>query len=219
MKSALLIGIAALTVACGGSRQPRPDSSATAAGAASQSPAANASAATAPSTSDARVTLVGCLQGPGLSGGTGTTGSTAGDRARARATGNNAAVRQEHGAASSGPFVLANAAVESGGVGANGAGGSGGPLVSTGTSYTLDGLPADAQASVNKQVRITGRIDVRATSGTAATAGGPSATSSTTAGIGARDDVRANSATVAGDSTTHRLTVETVHVVAQRCGG
>jgi hypothetical protein len=109
--------------------------------------------------------------------------------------------------------VLANAAVESDAAGANGAGGSG---ASAGSSYELDGVPADARASVNKLVRVTGRIVARNAVSPDATAG--AASPGTTGETSSRDDVRANSTGVAGDSTNHRLTVETVQVVAQQCG-
>src|SRR5215203_1614000 len=87
MKSSLLISITALTMACGASPQQRPDSSAPPTAAGSQPNVTNASGATSPGVSKARVTLVGCLQGPSAPGVTGTAGSGAGDRARARAAG------------------------------------------------------------------------------------------------------------------------------------
>jgi hypothetical protein len=268
MKSTLLIGTTLLTLACGSGSQTR--GADTSASPATAPPSANASSTAANSgQATSSVTLVGCLQGPALPGATGTAGSAAGDRARARATGNDAANAETHGGASTGRFLLVNATAESGGVGANGAGGSGGPLVNARSSFELDGLPADAQASVNKQVRITGHVDPRpvgaaeeatgAASGAAGTSassgnsssgvGSPSgmgtaraggsavqsgnATNRTpstggTNGVGGapagggsastRDDVRANSTTVAsGDANPRRLTVETVQVVAQNC--
>jgi hypothetical protein len=75
------------------------------------------------------VTLVGCLQGTQEPGAAATTGSDAGERARARANG-GAADSQLHGRAATAQYTLVDATVESGGVGANGAGGSGGPLLS-----------------------------------------------------------------------------------------
>jgi len=222
MKTALLIGIAAFTVACDGSRQAQTDTSANATG--GGSPGANTSAGPASGTSNSAVTvtLVGCLQGPSLSGVTGTSGIPASDRASARAAGSDETEGQSHGATHTATFVLGNAKVESGGVGANGAGATGGPVLSTGSSFELDGLPADAQASVNKQVRVTGQIDARPAAiatGTAATrAGVATPAPSTTGETSTRDDVRANSTGVAGDPTNHRLRVETVQVVAQQCG-
>ena len=219
MKTALLISIAAFTVACDGSRPGRTETPANATGGGAKPVAA------APATpSDTTVTLVGCLQGPSLSAATGTAGTAAVPRADAPTAGSDAT---RHGAIQTDRFVLTNAAVESGSADANHAGASGGRLANAGSSFELDGLPADAQASVNKRVRITGRLHERAastsgaTSGTAATpdASAPVAASPGTTGeSSARDDVRANSTGVAGDSTNHRLTVETVQVVAQHCG-
>jgi hypothetical protein len=60
--------------------------------------------------------------------------------------------------------MLADAVVpgaDLGGVGANGAGGSGGPLVSGRATFELDGVPPDARTSVNKQVKVVGRLDAR----------------------------------------------------------
>jgi hypothetical protein len=223
MKTALLISIAMFTIACDGSRQARTNAPANATGGGSAS--ANTPPSRAPGTSSATVTLVGCLQGDRESDATGTSGATPGTRPSTAAT-SEAAERQKHGAAHIGSFVLANARIESGGVGANGAAATGGPVASAGSSFELDGLPADAQASVNKRVRVTGRLDTRpaatagATNGAPATRDGSAATGvpSTTGETSPRDDVRANSTGVAGDSTNKRITVETVQVVAQQCG-
>ena len=203
MKTAALISIAAFTAACGGSNQTHTDTSANA-----RTPAAAAS-----QSASSTVTLVGCLQGPRSSGGTGTAGTAASVRGGAPTAVGDATASQTHGAAPTGPFVLANAAVDSDAVGANGAGGS---AASAGSSYELDGVPADARASVNKLVRVTGRIVGRNAVSSDATAS--AASPSTTGETSSRDDVKANSTGVAGDSTNHRLTVETVQVVAQQCG-
>jgi hypothetical protein len=216
MKRTLLISAALLTFACGqGSQQAQPahDASTPAASAPAGSATGGATGTTPPGANE-MVTLVGCLRGPALPGATGTAGGPAGDRARLRATGNDAASAGTHGSASTGRFTLLNVIVESGGSGANGAGASGGPVVSAQSAVELDGLPADAQASVNKQVRVTGRIDSRPAGSAAATgAASPSGGSTST-----RDDVRANSTTVAdGAASTRRLTVETVQVVEQSC--
>ena len=203
MKAALLISIAVFTVACDRSHQPRTASSMN-----GTSDTAKPAAAAASVTSTNAVTLVGCLQGPGLSGVTGTADTPA------------------HGAQTR-SFVLANAAVESGTAGANGAGVSGGTAVNAGSSFELDGVPADMQASVNKRVRVTGWLQPRVatttgasgdTAGVRAASGSATAAPSTTGESSTRDDVRANSLGVAGDSTSHRLTVETLQVVAQQCG-
>ena len=60
MKAGLLISIAAFTVACDGSRQARTDSSA-------KSTGGPPPAVPAVGTSNATVTLVGCLHGPSVS--------------------------------------------------------------------------------------------------------------------------------------------------------
>jgi hypothetical protein len=193
MKRTLLIGVAALTFACGGSDRSR-DNAAGGAPATAQPGAAQSGSGVAPippavATSrdpeaNQTVTLAGCLQGPGEPAAAAT--GTSGTRARARAEGPEGVATGGGGAA--GRFVLVNATAEapgSAGVGANGAGGSGGPLVSGVSSFDLDALPAGAAAHVNKQVRITGRLDARPTS-TASTA-------------------------------TRRLVVENVQVVSDTC--
>jgi hypothetical protein len=224
MKLFALVGAAALAVACGSSSA-RNDTAANPGATASPAPAG--SAGTTSVESNTVVTLIGCLEGPSVAGPTGTAGSAAGERARARAGAGEATVPDAHGAPA-GRFVLRNARAESGGTGANGAGASGGPLVSNGSEIELDGVPADAQASVNKQVRVTGRIGARptATGNAAATPpGGARATGvtgggaagSATGAASTSGDVRANSTTEAGDTTNRRMTVETVQVVAQGC--
>ena len=107
MKSALLIGIAAFTIGCGGSRQSPADTSANATG--SGSVGSNPSAAPASERSSGTVTLVGCLQGPHLSRTPGTSATAATDQVIAPTAGNDAHERQRHGAADVGPFVLTNA--------------------------------------------------------------------------------------------------------------
>lgn len=194
MTRTLLISATIFTLACG---QAQSDKNASATSAPAASAAAEKSA----------VTLVGCLREAAPAQATGTAGSV-GSEPSARAT--TADDAQRHGRAANARFVLADATVESGGVGANGAGASGGPLVGAGSRVELDGVPADAQASVNKQVRITGRIDAAQPTGT----GGSAST---------RDDVRANSTTAASgapatDASRH-LTVDTVQVIAQTCPG
>jgi hypothetical protein len=174
------------------------------------------------------VQLVGCLQGP------------AQPRAATGAPPSAATTDADHGANATAHYVLADVRIESGGVGANGAGGSGGPLLSAGTSVDLDGVPADAQNSVNKQVRITGRIDARPASvgdtsrardsarnngtsgsGIGASTEVPGTTAGTTGSASPRDDVRANSTGVAGgiasNGTPRRVTVERVETIAQTC--
>jgi len=176
-------------------------------------------AGTSAERSSQTVTLVGCLQGPS-GGATGTSGTrSANDRS-------TSAARTDNATGTLGVYRLTNAAAassDSAGVGANGAGASGGPQVTAGSSYELDGLPADAQGNVNKRVRVTGKVDARPVA-TGGAAGQPSAqrenatpAPGTTGATSPRDDVRANSTAVAGDSTSRRLTVETVQVVSEGC--
>ena len=143
--------------------------------------------------------------------------------------------------------MLADAVVpgaELGGVGANGAGGSGGPLVSGRATFELDGIPPDARASVNKQVKIVGRLDARPAgageeangaatggreaasggSGTAATAGSgnvPSGSSDAPGAHGTGQKSVAGHGTMGsaarGDLRNQRLVVETVQVIAENC--
>jgi hypothetical protein len=152
----VVITVAALTFGCGGSTGDRevPAPGGNPAGTA-QAPGAGATARA----TEQVIELVGCLQGPApapqAAGTSGTRGPTSG-RPGEDATGVNAA------RASGARFTLVDAAAAStsgAGIGANGAGGSGGPLVSGRSAYDLDGIPADAAAHVNKQVRVTGRMD------------------------------------------------------------
>src|SRR3954452_25609895 len=131
MKRTLLISVAAFACACGGSHQ-SDNRDASAPGGSAQAGAASPAAQTAggdqggATRANQTVTLVGCLVGPGQPAEpTGTSGA----RARARATGPETTAAAAGGAATSADrFMLADAVVpgaELGGVGANGAGGSG----------------------------------------------------------------------------------------------
>jgi len=107
-----------------------------------------------------------------------------------------------------GHFTLTDASAES-------RGSTSAPLVETGSSVALVNVQADARTNVNKQVRVTGHLDAaRADVGarTASPAGGSTST---------RDDVRANSTTVASDTPEHargaRLIVERVQAIAETC--
>ncbi|HEY7173258.1 MAG TPA: hypothetical protein VH417_20540 [Vicinamibacterales bacterium] len=177
MKRLVFVAIASLAVACGNrSTDARTSGSAAQsgpqaqAGARSNEPAPEASSPTATATTsttqqDQRVTVTGCLRGgESAAGPAGTAGRTA-----AQPTGAAGAVS---GAA--GRFTLTNAkpadaapgggqAAPRSGIGANGAGGSGGPLVSGVSSYLLSGSTPELQARVNQQVRVTGTIDARET--------------------------------------------------------
>jgi hypothetical protein len=107
-----------------------------------------------------------------------------------------------------GRFTLTNASAESRDT-------ASAPAIETGSSVALVDVPAEARANLNKQVRVTGHLDAaRADAGarTAAPSGGSAST---------RDDVRANSTTVASDTPEHgrdaRLIVERVQAIAETC--
>jgi hypothetical protein len=240
MKRMFLVGVVAATCACGRPETPPQSNAATegAAGAAADArPPAGGSAAAPQQT----VTLVGCLQGPPAPDATNT--STRAARERARRNGPDSAVATS-GQGSNGPFVLADAtpaSPESAGTGANGAGGSGGPLVSGTSTFELDAVSAEARAHVNKQVRITGRLDATQLSGGGSTsasagdmapggaatsagtngsAGSPSSGASASAGSpGGSIGAPGSGSTVGGRSGTdrRRLKVESIQVVAETC--
>jgi hypothetical protein len=212
MTRILLIGVAAATFACGGSNKATTDANGAAqssAATASTSSAANANASTA-ATSGApqgveKVTLVGCLQGPSTSAATGTSGTAA-----ERGSQGPGAVTPGAGSSSE-PFMLVDATAEAGaaGVGANGAGGSGGPLVSGRSSFVLDAVTVDARNNVNKQVRVTGRLDPRpyatgATTGTAgsSTAGGTTPMSGTASAAAGGSTPASSGAPASGTAMT-----------------
>jgi hypothetical protein len=105
-----------------------------------------------------------------------------------------------------GRFTLTNASADARGTGAA-------PAIETGSSVALVDVPADARIHVNKQVRVTGHFDAtRAGARTAPPSGGSTST---------RDDVRANSTTVASDTPERardaRLIVERVEAIADKC--
>ena len=108
----------------------------------------------------------------------------------------------------SGPFALTNARAESDGSG------SASPIA-TASTVALEGVPADARSHVNKQVRVTGHFDAARPDAGARTAS-PSGGSTST-----RDDVRANSTTVASDAPgpapDRTLIVTRVQAIAESC--
>jgi hypothetical protein len=186
-------GFAALTVACGHSRS---ETAATPAG--NTSPSGDTARG---SKAGGAVTLVGCLHGPTVPSTTGTAGSKNADRteccihpkrrcgsARRRILCAVKCDRREQRFRHQRCRRFRR------------------PTVSDGTSFELDGAPADAQASVNKRVRVTGRVDER-----------PAGAAETGATRGTREDTKANSLTVAGDSAARRIRVETLQLVAQDC--
>jgi hypothetical protein len=233
MKLTLLIGVAALAVACGGSHQSETTAAAAKSGQPSPASAAGGDQGGATQTNQT-VTLVGCLVGPGQPA---EPTGTAGSRAQARATGpETAATIAREG--SGDRFMLVDAVVpgaDLGGKGANGAGASGGPLVSGKASFELDAIPADARGNVNKRVRIVGRLDARpiATGDSQPAAGtsGSDAAAAAPTGSGSSDAPGAHGTgqkSVAGHGTmgsaarsdlrNQRLVVETIEVIAPTCG-
>jgi hypothetical protein len=154
------------------------------------------------------VTLIGCLQGPPLR------------TVRSSTAAPNGMVGTQEPAASartpSERFILADARAaspESAGVGANGAGASGGPLVNGKSSFELDGIPAPARAYVNKAVSVTGRLD--ANPGLARSTTAPGADGSTAGSAGETASTTGDSAEQPVD--TRRLRVETVQLAAETC--
>jgi hypothetical protein len=127
----------------------------------------------------------------------------------------------------------APASAAAAGVGASGAGGSGGPLVSGKSSFVLEGIAADAMAHVNKQVRVTGRLDANpaplggspGASGDAATPrkgataghGSMGAAANAPASGGGRGSMSADTEAAAQAITERRVIVDTVQVVAATC--
>jgi hypothetical protein len=229
MKSlVVVVGIVALTCACGGSRNStdtaQNQNPAPAAPQAGTTPAVDArvSGSSTVNPTSQQITLVGCLQGPaGDANAVGTSGR------RDRST-PPAGIDTDRDAVNGGAFRLVDATPASNdtaGTGTAGAGASGGPLVSGRASYVLDGIPNDARGSVNKQVRVTGRLDATAppassgtsNSGAAASGAGSGAGSATGTGPGVSGST-ANPAG-AGNATNgaRRVAVERVEVVSQAC--
>lgn len=196
---AVFIAAAALAGACNGARSTNStnDRNASPSGSAA-APASTPAQQRGTDPTQARttqaVTLVGCLQGPAPNEPAGTSG------ARARTSGESSPAATDRGTQDAGsPYRLTNATAagsDSAGTGSSGAGASGGPLVSGMSTFVLDGVPADAQGSVNKQVRVNGRLDATAT-GTDSTSRNP-----------------ADARTAPG---ARRLTVESIQVIAQIC--
>ena len=139
------------------------------------------------------ITLVGCLRGPATLTGTGTAGATP----AATATDAPATTR-----AAGARFTLVIARIES--ADANGRVESGASFA-PGSTVELDEVADTAKASINKQVRVVGRI------------ADPQAVAASDTASSPRDDVRANGTTVAGDTRNSRVTVDTVQPVAESC--
>ena len=219
MKRTLFIGIAALTVACGGSQT---RNSTTAEQAAQPSPGSSApegSAAGVPGSNEL-VTVTGCLKsGIEAGGAVGTSGSASPSSTGATTPGQNTGSTER--------FVLTNATAASTGstgvpqgssagtsgttgVGANGAGASGGPLVSGTSSYLLEGNPTELRSHLNHQVRITGRL-ANASMGTAGSTGAPAGSAPGSSGV------NTGTTTAGAAQSTKQISVESVQMVAANC--
>jgi hypothetical protein len=98
------------------------------------------------------------------------------------------------------------------GVGAHGAGASGGPLVSGKATYELDAVPLSARTAVNKQVEISGRLDIAT-----AVADSTTPASRGTAGTAAAGSSGPSGREPGGPLTFRRVAVEAVKVVAEGC--
>lgn len=225
MKRSLLISVAALAVACGGASRHADtrdngvsSKTATPSGAAPGAmQRADAAASNAAAPSNQLVTLIGCLKRSAAASPTGTSGTPA----RARAGGPETAAADTSVGITTEVFMLVDAtpaSPDSAGVGTNGAGASGGPLVSGKSSFELDGIPAEARAHVNATVRVVGRLDANSlTTSTQDAAGGnaiPPSLGATAATAGAGSN-GSNVATKTADA--RRLVVERVEVVSQSC--
>jgi hypothetical protein len=172
---------------------------------------------------DQRVSLIGCLQGsdaPTAASGSGasTTSTVAQGAAGAPGPG---AMR----------FTLIRARPEPGvaGVGVNGAGGSGGPLISGVADYRLQGDPNALRGHLNQDVRITARIDARQTvaeprtrTGVNATASGAATASSAGSASGSTTAPRAipdadATRPSAGADNMRLLVVEAIDMISPAC--
>jgi len=110
------------------------------------------------------------------------------------------------------------ASADSAGVGTNGAGASGGPLVSGKSSFDLDGIPAEARAHVNTKVRVVGRLDANAVATGRHDAADGTAVPPSSGGTAATAGARSNGSSADGKTAVaRRLVVERVEVVSQSC--
>jgi hypothetical protein len=151
MRSMLVVSMAVLVIGCGRSDSPAAgqpagtgETGTAASGYASQPGAVLPGEDGGPSGADQTVTLIGCLQAAEL-GATATSGTD----------------QVAPPSANTERFILRNGRAAGGdaGVGAHGAGASGGPLVSGTSSYQVEGNATELRAAVNKQVQITGRLE------------------------------------------------------------
>jgi hypothetical protein len=125
-------------------------------------------------------------------------------------------------------FVLRHAKPDAGsaGVGANGAGASGGPLLSGIAEYRLDGNPTELRSHLNQQVRISARLDPRQTMTDGARPGGTSGGATTDTGnpggnmqrpAGSRSGQDGDPSAPTARSVTRLLLVESVQTVTPSC--
>jgi hypothetical protein len=206
MKATYVIAAAAIACACGGGTERSAQSGSTV-------PASNSRGAgnTAENPVNQAVALEGCLRGPSAPEATGTAGSR--DRARAGSAASEAAEPT-----SGGRYRLVNAkpaSPDAAGTAANGAGGSGGPLVSGQTIFDLDAVPADALDDVNKQVRVTGRLAANEVAGEPRAIGGSGTQERNASGGGTTGT--SGAAGPSASSANRKVVVETVQVVADKC--
>jgi hypothetical protein len=204
-RTALAIAIA-LATGCGRS------GSETTGNAPAETPAATQASTREPAPDGTqRVVLVGCLQSP------------------AADTRPSQGAAADPGSVGTTPrFTLVNArpaAPGSSGVGSQGAGASGGPLVTAKAAYELDALPPSARTEVNKQVEVSGRLDTASAVAPTPGAAFPVGTSAPPPGS-TRTETTAGQGSVAsnapqsdpgGPSTIRHLVVDSLKVIADAC--
>jgi hypothetical protein len=170
---------------------------------------------------DQRVSVTGCLTG----------GEAVATTARgSSATGTSAVAGGPDNGAGPNLFVVTHAKPDVGGagMGANGAGASGGPLLSGVAEYRLDGNPTELRSHLNQHVRIFARLDPRqsVTSGTVPSGRSDVATPSAgnanghierPSGSSSGEDGSRSAASAA--SVARLLVVESIQMVAPNCAG
>jgi hypothetical protein len=176
---------------------------------------------------DQVVTLTGCLQG----GEEVTTASAT----PAPPSASGAASAVNRGAADgsgANRFVLRRATPDSAGagIGANGAGGSGGPLLAGVSDYALDGAESDLRRYLYQEVRVSARLNPRDTAAQQRGSANPTAAASSRSRAASTPasnppatsaSVAANTETDGGSATAspplRRLLVDSVQLVARTC--
>jgi hypothetical protein len=228
MRRTLFVAVAAVAIGCGGQKNV---SNATQSGGSTQSMAgstaggetrspANPSSPGNEALSNQLVTLTGCLKGGEAAAGSAPSSNTS-TRSPAGDGGNSGMNR----------FVLTHAMAEPGsnGVGAGGAGASGGPLVSGASDYLLQGGDiTELRGHVGHQVRISARLNPQQISQPQGTSAGTATTADSTsaggtAASGAAHVPRAipgngtNGAPGSAATGVQSLIVESVQMVAATC--